>query len=112
MENEKKSQDPDICGKIYFNVSQTGMEPDGKKILMLFWKWILLLVRKWKLDEKKKWVTCVFIFFCFVWTLKILKMELDADIRKILFQLVHFDLEHLTDLVALCQKIGFIGFIG
>ena len=33
----KKGQDPDICGKIYFNVSQTGMEPEGKKNLMLFW---------------------------------------------------------------------------
>ena len=36
MENEKKGQDPDICGKIYFNVSQTGIEPEGKKNLMLF----------------------------------------------------------------------------
>ena len=36
MENEKKGQDPNNCWKIYFSVLQTGMEPEGNKILMLF----------------------------------------------------------------------------
>ena len=107
----KKGQDPDIWGKTYFKVLHTQMEAKRNQILTFF-QFKNEYYNQLERENQMKIMghLPIMLFRLFV-TRKMLKTDLQADVRKILFQLVHFNPVHLKYLVARYQKmVWFIGF--